>query len=318
MVGYPESLTDPSYMGQILALTFPLIGNYGMPDESLTGKLKKYYESGSGKVSGLIVDDYSGQYQHWNAGISLAQWLYNQRIPAIGGIDTRMLTKHLREKGTMLGKIIIQDKDISFYNPDEHNLTRLVSSGKPELYGSGEKRVVLLDCGAKSNIIRELIKRDIEVLRVPWDFPLENEPFDGLLISNGPGNPKLYQSVIREIRSVLEKDVPVFGICLGHQLMSLAAGADTYKMKYGHRGQNQPVINPGNKHCYITSQNHGFAVDTDTLPESWSPLYVNLNDGTNEGLIHESGRFFSVQFHPEASPGPVDTTFLFDQFTGLL
>ncbi|MGD9900692.1 MAG: gamma-glutamyl-gamma-aminobutyrate hydrolase family protein, partial [Calditrichaceae bacterium] len=160
-------------------------------------------------------------------------------------------------------------------------------------------------------------KRKVEVLRVPWDYPLENEPFDGLLISNGPGNPKMYKTVIEEIRSVLEKDIPVFGICLGHQLMSLAVGADTFKMKYGHRGQNQPVINARDKHCYITSQNHGFAVDNNTLPEDWRSLYVNLNDGTNEGIIHESGRFFSVQFHPEASPGPVDTTFLFDQFTGL-
>jgi carbamoyl-phosphate synthase small subunit len=314
MVGYPESFTDPSYKGQILVLTYPLIGNYGMPSEKYVDGILEYYESNKGQISGLIVENYSRHYHHWNAQTSLAQWLYNQEIPAISGIDTRALTKRIREKGTMLGKIVIDNSDLEFYNPDKENLVEKVSIEKPVVYGKGSKTVLLIDCGCKNNIIRELIKRNVKVIRVPWNYSISDEKFDGILISNGPGDPKMCQSTINEISKAFEKNIPCFGICLGNQIMALAAGADTVKMKYGHRSQNQPVMDLTNKKCYITTQNHGFVVKQDSIPKSWKSYFKNLNDDTIEGLVHKSRRFFSVQFHPEAYPGPTDTAYLFDKF----
>lgn len=314
MVGYPESFTDSSYKGQILVLTYPLIGNYGMPAEKYTDGILDYYESNKGQISGLIVENYSHHYHHWNAETSLAQWLYNQEIPAMSGIDTRALTKRLREKGTILGKIIIDNSNMNFYDPDKENLVEKVSITEPIIYGSGPKTVLLIDCGCKNNIIRELIKRKIKVIRVPWNHPISEGKYDGILISNGPGDPKMCQATIKEIQKAFEKNTPCFGICLGNQIMALAAGADTVKMKYGHRSQNQPVMDLTNKKCYITTQNHGFVVKPKSIPKSWKSYFKNLNDHTLEGLIHESGRFFSVQFHPEAYPGPTDTSFLFDKF----
>lgn len=314
MVGYPESLTDPSYQGQILVLTYPLIGNYGMPPHNNEDQLQLNYESPRGKVSGLVVADYSTAYSHWNSESGLAQWLYNQQIPAISGIDTRSLTKRLREKGAMLGRIIIEESDIDFYDPNNHNLVEQVSIEKPELYSKGDKRVLLIDCGCKHNIIREMANRDVEVLRVPWDYPLVGEFYNGVLISSGPGDPKMCLPTVKEVQSILNKGTPTFGICLGHQIMALAITADTNKMKYGHRSQNQPVMDTRDKHCFVTTQNHGYVVNAETLPKDWDNLFVNLNDSTCEGLIHKSGRFFSTQFHPEAMPGPWDTTFLFDKF----
>lgn len=318
MVGYPEALSDPSYYGQILTMTFPLIGNYGMPSEKLSKKLPENYESGRGMISALIVDDYSEDYSHWNAELSLAQWLYNQKIPAINGIDTRSLTKKIREKGVMLGKIIFGNQDVEFYDPNQINLIEKVSIDKPLIYGKSKKRVMLIDCGCKTSIITDMLDRDVEIIRVPWNYPITDEKIDGLLISSGPGDPKMAGNTIKQVEIALSKEIPTFGICLGHQAMALAVGSDTYKLKYGHRSQNQPVINEKDQRCYITSQNHGYAVATEKLPKGWSSLFNNLNDGTCEGMIHESGRFFSVQFHPEASPGPVDTSFLFDQFASLL
>ncbi len=318
MVGYPEAFSDPSYYGQILTMTFPLIGNYGMPSAKEIKKLPENYESGRGMISALIVDDYSDDYSHWSAKLSLAQWLYNQKIPAISEIDTRSLTKKIREKGVMLGKVIIGNRDVDFYDPNQSNLIEKVSIDKPLLYGKSKKRVMLLDCGCKTSIITDMLDRDVEIIRVPWNYPILDDKVDGLLISSGPGDPKMAEDTIKQVELAMNKEIPTFGICLGHQVMALAVGSDTYKLKYGHRSQNQPVINEENQHCYITSQNHGYAVATEKLPKGWNSLFSNLNDGTCEGMAHESGKFFSVQFHPEASPGPVDTSFLFDQFVSLL
>lgn len=314
MVGYPEAFTDPSYFGQIVTLTYPLIGNYGMPSRKKSQKLFQDFESNHLQISGLIISDISAEYSHWNARESLSSVLREQRIPALAGIDTRALTKKLRENGTMLGKIEFEDAQTDFYDPNVENVIDSVSIEKPVIYGSGNHRIALLDCGCKHNIIRSLLRRNVEVLRVPWDYDLTGEVFDGLLISNGPGNPKMCRRSILQIHQNMERDIPTFGICLGSQLMALAAGANTYKLKYGHRSQNQPVIEKETDRCLITSQNHGFAVDSNTLPSDWTPWFLNLNDGTNEGIRHSSGRFMSVQFHPEASPGPVDADYLFDDF----
>jgi carbamoyl-phosphate synthase small subunit len=314
MTGYPESLTDPSYKGQILVLTFPLIGNYGVPDETMTDGLLKYFESEKIQVSGLVISDYSFEFSHWNARCSLSEWLRQFGIPAIFGVDTRMLTKRLREKGTMLGSLLVKDEDIPFYDPNQRNLVAEVSISERQVYGHGSNRILLIDCGVKNNIIRSLVERDCTVIRVPWDYDYSSEAYDGLFISNGPGDPKQCGATVEHLRLSFERDIPIFGICLGNQLMALAAGGDTYKLKYGHRSHNQPVLRAGSSQAYITSQNHGFAVDNDSLPGDWAPLFVNLNDNTNEGMRHRSKPFFSTQFHPEAFGGPSDTLFLFDEF----
>jgi len=314
MTGYPETLTDPSYTGQILVLTFPLIGNYGVPAEKSANNLSQLFESEGVRISGLVVSDYSNQHSHWNSGQSLSHWLNSHRIPALHNIDTRALTKKLREKGTMLGKIELSKKTIDFYDPNLDNLVEKVSVTKPVIHGSGKTKIVLMDCGCKHNIIHSLVSRKVQIIRVPWDYDLSELNFDGLVVSNGPGDPKMCRQTILQIRRTIERDIPVFGICLGHQLMALAVGANTYKLKYGHRSQNQPVIEAGTNRCLVTSQNHGFAVDNNTLPRDWHPWFINLNDGTNEGMRHSSGRFRSVQFHPEAAPGPVDAGYLFDEF----
>jgi carbamoyl-phosphate synthase small subunit len=314
MTGYPESLTDPSYKGQILVLTYPLIGNYGVPDNSMENDLNKNFESYALHISGLIVHDYSANFSHWNADKSLGDWLNDNNVPGIYGVDTRELTKILREKGTMLGKILCDDKDISLYDPNLENLVAQVSVKEKRIYGSGKYKILLIDCGVKNNIIRNLIKRDATVTVVPWDFDITKEKYDGLFISNGPGDPKQCTATINNIRKAFQSDKPIYGICLGNQLMALASGADTYKLKYGHRSHNQPVIKRGTNSAYITSQNHGFATDNNTLTDDWEPLFINLNDETNEGIQHKSKPFFSSQFHPEASSGPTDTEFLFDMF----
>jgi len=314
MTGYPESLTDPSYKGQILVLTYPLVGNYGAPREDLENNLLKFYESSSIHISGLIVSDYSFEYSHWNAEDSLGNWLKKHSTPGIFGIDTRALTKKLRERGTMLGKIIHENEDVDFYDPNKENLVAQVSTLKKEVYGSGKHKILLVDCGVKFNIIRSLLERDTTVIRVPWDYDFQNEKYDGLFISNGPGDPKQCSATIENLKKAFEKEIPVFGICLGNQIMALASGADTYKLKYGHRSHNQPVLRVGTNRAYITSQNHGFAVDNETLGKEWEPLFININDQTNEGMIHREKPFFSTQFHPEASGGPTDTAFLFDDF----
>lgn len=314
MTGYPESLTDPSYKGQILVLTYPLVGNYGVPVSQEKGGILKFYESDKIHISGLVISDYSFDYSHWNAEGSLAEWLKQSKVPGIFGIDTRALTKKLRENGTMLGKIISNGKDIDWYDPNQDNLVSMVSTQKKEVYGNGMHKVLLVDCGVKNNIIRNFLERDVTVIRVPWDTDFTNEEYDGLFISNGPGDPKMCTQTIKQLENAIKGDIPVFGICLGNQLLSLASGADTYKLKYGHRSHNQPVLKVGTNKAYITSQNHGFAVDNATLGKDWEPLFININDQTNEGMKHKSKPIFSTQFHPEASGGPTDTAFLFDEF----
>lgn len=314
MVGYTESLTDPSYRGQILVLTYPLIGNYGVPGPKSEDELFRFYESYAIHISGLIVSDYTEEYSHWNASKSLGDWLKEYEVPGIYGIDTRELTKILREKGTMLGKIIYMDQDVDIFDPANVNLVDQVSVKEKKSYGNGKYRVVLIDCGVKYNIIRNLIKRDATVTLVPWDYDFNNDDFDGVFISNGPGDPKQCKATIQNLRKAYQGNKPITGICLGNQLMALAANADTYKLKYGHRSHNQPAIQVGTDKAFVTSQNHGYATNNDTLTNEWEPLFINLNDGTNEGVKHKTKPFFSSQFHPEASSGPTDTEFLFDMF----
>jgi carbamoyl-phosphate synthase small subunit len=314
MTGYPESLTDPSYQGQILVLTYPLIGNYGAPGKKMENNLLKFYESSSIHISGLVVTDYSFDYSHWNAEDSLGNWLKKNNIPGIYGIDTRALTKRLREKGTMLGRIIFDNQDIDLFDPNKENLVAQVSADKKEIYGQGQYKILLIDCGVKYSIIRNLLEWDTLVIRVPWDYNFLDENYDGLFITNGPGDPKQCGVTIENLKKAFGKEKPILGVCLGNQLMALASGADTYKLKYGHRSHNQPVLQVGTNRAFITSQNHGFAVDNKTLPIEWEPLFININDQTNEGMIHKTKPFFSTQFHPEASGGPTDTAFLFDEF----
>jgi carbamoyl-phosphate synthase small subunit len=316
MVGYPETLTDPSYRGQILVLTYPLVGNYGVPARSAADGLDSPFESETIQVAGLVVADTTTP-SHWSAAQSLGQWLHEHAVPGLSGVDTRALTKRLRDRGVMLGKLLRGDEDLELRDPNRENLVAQVSVKAPVSYGSGP-RVVLVDCGCKTSIIRSLVSRGLAVLRVPWDHDFLDEEFQGVVLSNGPGDPKTCGPTIEHIRRAMDRNVPIFGICLGHQLLALAAGGDTYKLKFGHRGQNQPCLRAGTSRCYITSQNHGYAVDERSLGDDWIPWFQNLNDGTNEGVRHRTRPFVSVQFHPEAAPGPLDTTFLFDEFAAVI
>lgn len=315
MTGYPESLTDPSYAGQILVSTYPLIGNYGVPkDDKDENGLPKFYESDRIHITALVISDYSWEYSHWNAQKSLSDWLKENKVPGIYGIDTRALTKHIRETGAILGKIIVDDQDVEFHDPNKDNLVAQVSVKDVKTYGNGKHKIVMVDTGAKYNILRCLLKRDTTVIRVPWDYDFTQIDYDGLMLSNGPGDPQMCKTTIENIKKAIKIGKPIFGICLGNQLLGIAAGATTYKLPYGHRAHNHPVIRCGSTQCYITSQNHGFAINNDTIPEGWEPSFVNINDGSNEGIRHKTLPFFSSQFHPEASSGPTDTEKFFDEF----
>jgi carbamoyl-phosphate synthase, small subunit len=324
MMGYPESLTDPSYAGQLLTMTFPLVGNYGVPPftfDKQTG-LPDFMESDRIYASALIVSDYSEQYSHWNAVESLGEWLQREKVPGITGIDTRELTKVLREHGVMMGKILFDDEPNNVPEADYEgvNFVDRVSVKEIVRYNEGAgRKVVLVDCGVKANIIRELIQRGAEVVRVPWNYDYTDMEFDGLFLANGPGDPDMCSEAVEIIRKQMSRSrKPICGICMGNQLLSKAAGATIYKLKYGHRGHNQPVRMVGTQKCFITSQNHGYAVDARTLDKDWEELFVNMNDASNEGIRHKENPWFSSQFHPEACSGPVDTEFMFDKFVETL
>ncbi len=351
MAGYVESLTDPSYRGQILVFTYPLIGNYGVPGaEKNEYGFSKNYESESIHVRGVIVCQQSEDFSHFNAASSLHNWLEHHGVPGLTGVDTRALTKKLREHGVMLGaitqgekgtketsasaKATADEKDIK--DPNLSNLVSEVSCKEVKTYvpsldrARGDtKKIAVFDCGIKNNILRSFLKRGVTVHRLPWDFDLDGSDleYDAVFVSNGPGDPKMCKETIEQVRLAIEKGIQTFGICLGTQILALAIGGDTYKLKYGHRGVNQPCIealSPGpspdgrgesiGPKCIITSQNHGFAVDAESLPKDWKVWFTNANDRTVEGIKHDSGKFFAVQFHPEATPGPEDANYLFDNF----
>ncbi|KXX79167.1 Protein pyrABCN [Madurella mycetomatis] len=358
MVGYPESVTDPSYRGQILVITFPLVGNYGVPPrdalDQLLGDLPAYFESSQIHIAGLVTATYAGEdFSHFLAASSLGTWLKEQGIPAMYGVDTRALTKRIREKGSMLGRMLLQKQNVAngvdgdaeaftlpgkmgdwrphfntidWVNPNEKNLVAEVSIKAPKLYRPPEAsalnhpsgrpiRILCLDVGMKYNQLRCFLKRGVEVLVCPWDYDFRGENYDGLFLSNGPGDPAILETTVKRIANALsENRTPVFGICLGHQLLARAAGAKTLKLKFGNRGHNIPCTSMVTGKCHITSQNHGYAVDAATLPTGWQELFVNANDGSNEGIMHIDRPHFSVQFHPESTPGPRDTEYLFDVF----
>lgn len=326
MSGYVESLTDPSYRGQILVATYPLIGNYGVPEPRMTSSLTDSYESSAIQVQGLVVQHYVNTHSHSAATRSLGQWLQSEAIPAVSGIDTRTLTRHLREVGTMRGWLIpaaMTPKEAERAESVDmiNDVFHLVAPTEPLHYQGGNLNILLIDVGAKDNIVRSLLERGVSVTRAPWHCELGGlaQQADGVVIGNGPGDPGNLTPLIDQLRELLTTyRKPVFGICLGNQLLALAAGGDTFKLPYGHRSCNQPVQDLLTRRCYITSQNHGYAVRDDALPDDWEPWFVNTNDGTNEGIRCRGRPFFSVQFHPEGFPGPQDTAFLFDDFLSLV
>ena len=323
MMGYPESLTDPSYAGQLLTMTFPLVGNYGVPPFTIEKNgIPTFMESDRIYASAIIVSDYTEEYSHWNGVESLASWLKREHVPGITGIDTRELTKVLREHGVMMGKILFDDEPDNIPEADYEgvNFVDLVSTKEIIHYNEGAgKKAILVDCGVKANIIRSLINRGVEVIRVPWNYDYTGMQYDGLFLANGPGDPDVCNDAVEVSRKQMNMSkTPICGICMGNQLLSKAAGATIYKLKYGHRGHNQPVRMVGTEKCYITSQNHGYAVDATTLGTDWKELFVNMNDGSNEGICHKENPWFTSQFHPEACSGPVDTDFMFDKFVETL
>jgi len=327
MTGYVETLTDPSYKGQILVATYPLAGNYGVPAPREAGTLGSPYESSRIQVQGLVVQHYVEAHSHHRASRSLGEWLVAEGVAAVEGIDTRTLTRRLREHGTMRGWLapaamsLEEAREGAAAIDMQSEVFQAVAPPEPIVYEGGALRVLAVDAGIKDNIVRSLLARGASVVRAPWhaDLAALAGKADGIVIGNGPGDPKDLGALVAQVRALLESfGKPIFGICLGNQILTLAAGGDTYKLPYGHRGVNQPVQDLLTRRCYITSQNHGYAVRDDALPSEWEPWFVNINDGTNEGIRSRVRPYFSVQFHPEASPGPRDTGFLFDDFLRLV
>ena len=332
MMGYPESLTDPSNAGQLMVLTYPLVGNYGVPPFTFENNgLPTFMESDKIYASAIIVSDYSEKHSHWNATESLGDWLKREKVPGVTGIDTRALTKLLRTHGVMMGQLLFEDAGpaccdsskgsvccdaIATQSYGDINWVARVSCKEVIRYNEGAgRKVVLVDCGVKANIIRCLINRGVEVIRVPWNYDYTDMTFDGLFLANGPGDPDTCVEAVEVLKKQMSMSrKPICGICMGNQLLAKAGGARIYKLKYGHRSHNQPVREVGTNRCYVTSQNHGYAVDAATLGRDWRELFVNLNVGSNEGIRHTVNPWFSSQFHPEACSGPVDTEFMFDRF----
>jgi carbamoyl-phosphate synthase small subunit len=328
MTGYPQSLTDPSFRGQILVSTYPLVGNYGVPLQKKTGEpffddqgIPVHLESGRIQVSGFVVAEACEEPSHFASSASLSAWLEKNNVPGIYGIDTRALTCRLREHGVMQGKILVEgSREVTIDSGIIPHPVGEVSPTETRTFKPGSDaperipRIALIDCGAKANILRCLLARKVEIIQVPWNHDLSGIEYDGLFLSNGPGDPKACGKTIATVRRAFDRRKPIFGICLGNQIMALAAGGDTYKLPYGHRGQNQPCVEAGTKRCYITSQNHGYAVRGETLPKGWESWFINANDDTIEGIRSTVGPFSAVQFHPEGCPGPRDTEFLIDRF----
>ena len=334
MVGYTEALTDPSYNGQILTLTYPLIGNYGVPNPSIKDRdgISKYFESDRIQARGLVVHNLSITANHWNLSLTLDEWLYNEKIPGISGIDTRELTKKLRINGVMMAALAVSEKEI-----DENDLKKklasaqkyvneefmnVVSTKEPRVYGTESDAVVVIDTGVKNAILRNIRKIGYKVIQLPWNASIDKilsyKP-KGVVLSNGPGDPQKCADTLKTAKELLNKNIPTLGICLGAQIMGLAGGADTFKLKYGHRGQNKSCINLDDNQVYVTSQNHGYGIDPDSLKKSDLQLwFTNADDQTVEGIKHKEKKFIAVQFHPEATPGPFDCKFVFEELKRLM
>lgn len=334
MVGYTEALTDPSYSGQILSLTYPLVGNYGVPDPSVKDKdgIRKYFESDKIQVRGLVVHELSLTASHWNMAMTLDEWFYNEKIPGISGIDTRELTTKIRKEGVLMAALEVSDNPI-----DEHDLKKrldsvkkytdeefmnLVSTKEPHVYGSGNESIVVVDTGVKNSILRNIVNLGYKVIRVPWNYSIEKilsyNP-KGVVISNGPGDPTKCKDTMNTAKELIEKNIPTLGICLGAQILGLAGGASTYKLKYGHRGQNKSCIDLDDNTVYVTSQNHGYCIDPESLKNTDFKLwFTNTDDKTVEGIKHKQKKIIAVQFHPEASPGPFDCMFVFEKLKKMI
>jgi len=334
MVGYPETLTDPSYSGQILTLTYPLIGNYGVPNPEIKNKdgIPEYFESDKIHVRGLVIHELSTVASHWNLSMTLDEWMYNEKIPGISGLDTRALTKKLRSNGVMMAALAVSDIELeenkikegfsSTVNYKSEKFMDVVSIKEDRYYGGDKESVVVIDAGVKNAIIRNIRDIGYNVIQVPWNTPIDkilsHNP-KGVVISNGPGDPQHYPETVATAKSLIKKDIPTLGICLGAQILGLAGGADTYKLKYGHRGQNKPCVNVDNDQVYVTSQNHGYGINPDTLKTSEFNLwFFNADDKTVEGIKHKEKKCIGVQFHPEASPGPYDCKFIFEELKKIM
>ncbi len=334
MVGYTEALTDPSYNGQILTLTYPLVGNYGIPDLTEVDEdgISKFFESDMMQIRGLVVHELSQTASHWNLKMTLDEWMYNEKVPGISGIDTRAITKKITSSGVMMAALVVSDEQIDVekikkelasvtkYNSEK--FMDIVSTKEEKIYGDDNKSVVVIDTGAKNAIVRNIRELGYKAIVVPW-----NTPFDkvmsynpkGVVLSSGPGDPKNCPETIDTAKKLIENNIPTLGICLGAQIIGIAGNTETYKLKYGHRGQNKPCINLETNQVYVTSQNHGYGIKPESLEQSDFKLWFsNADDNTVEGIKHKTQNCIAVQFHPEAAPGPFDCKYIFDELKKLM